>query len=190
MTPNLAAASLPQRTQNAIRRTGTDLQNEESSMGTVRPGTHSDDSTQSEHGQETREASQSHNTAPVENLAVVEDRRPGLSPDYYRFEWFRILIGMMLLMVSTVIIRVLVTFEDILWLWPLILISLAFILGSSLFYTHIFVILMEYHGPIGRYLNRHAHLRPRLQSNCLRICTYTYACGVLAAFAYLIFNFF
>lgn len=94
---------------------------------------------------------------------------------------------MVLLMVSEIIISILVTFADIVELWPFFLSSLAIGLCSSLLYTGIFVFLTHYNEAIEKSLDRYARVRPWLQRICLRICAYAYACGVLAAVGYLLY---
>ena len=184
MTPDLPTPSIPLEPHSAIRRTGTDLQNEEISIDTARSRTLSDDRTHSEHELESGEVSLPHDASSSEHSAVLEDGGQDLSRDYYQFEWFRILIGMMLLMVYEVIIFGLVAFENVVLLWPGILSSIAIGLLSLLLYIGIFVLLMEYHEAARNFLNRYARLRPGLQHSCLRLCAYVYALAVIAALAW------
>ena len=180
MTPDLPTPSIPLEPHSAIRRTGTDLQNEEIRIDTARCRTRSDDRTRSEHEHESGEVSLPHDTSSSEHSAVLEDRGQDLSRDYYQFEWFRILIGMMLVMVSEVITFGLVEFGNVVLLWYNILNSIAIGLLSLLLYTGIFVVLMEYHEAVENFLNRYARLRPGLQHFCLRLCAYVYALSVPA----------
>ena len=181
MTPELATPSIALETHSAIRRTGTDLRNEEISIGTARPRIRSDDQTRSNYQDEGGDVSM----PPSEHSAVFEDRGQDPPHDYYQFEWFRLLIGMVLAMVSEVIISVLILVVDgatmIVIFWKIILISVAIGVSSLLLYTGIFVLLMEYHEAIENFLNRYARLRPALQHACLRLCAYIYALGVIAA---------
>lgn len=181
MTPDFATPSVSLQTTIAIHRTGTELQNEEESVGTIHSRTCSDDGTHSEHQHESGEIPQPHDAPPTEDLTLSKDRGHNLPCDYYQFEWFWILIGMVLLLVSEFIIFTLVILGDIVTLWPSFLILLGIGLCSSLLYTGIFVVLTEYHEVVEKFLDRYARVRPWLQRICLRVCTYAYACGVLAA---------
>ena len=165
----------------AIRRTGTDLENEETNIGAVRSRTISDNIMQSE--TEAARISHPHDTSSVETSVQSNNSGPNLSLDYYQFEWFRILIGMVLLMVSEDILLALVAVAlttNVVTLWLSFLISVAVGLFSLLLYVSIFVVLMEYHEAIEKFLDKHAHLWPRLQHTCLRASAYIYACGVIA----------
>lgn len=167
-----------------MRRTGTDLHNDEIYIGTVRSMNFSRNSTQSE--TEAAGASHLRDVSSIENSIGSKDRGLFLSLELYRFEWFRILIGMVLFVVFEVITAVLsVTAGRVIALWWLILSSVAFLLSSSLLYTGTFVVLMEYHEAIEDFLDKHAHLLPGLQHTCLRASAYIYACGVIGVVAYL-----
>ena len=182
----LAGPSTALESLIAIRRTGTDLQNEETNIGTVHSRTISDNSTQSE--TEAARMSHPHDTSSVETLVQSNDSSPNLSLHYYQFEWFRILIGMVLLMVSEVIVFALVvvaTTTSVIGLWRKFLISVAVGLFSSLLYVSIFIVLVEYHEAIEEFLDKHAHLWPGLQHTCLRASAYIYACGVIAVICYI-----
>ena len=189
MTPDLPTPSIPLEPHSAIRRTGTDLQNEEIRIGTARSRTRSDDLTRSEHEQEFMELSLPHNTSLSEHSTVLEDQEQDLPHDYYQFEWFRILIGMVLVMVSEVIIIGLVEFGNIVNLWFGILTSIAIGFFSLLLYAGIFDFLMEYHEAVGNFLNRYARLRPGLQHFCLRLCAYIYALAVITALGWWLYLF-
>ena len=180
MTPDLATPSIALEPHGAIRRTGTELQNEELSIGSARSRTNSDDQTRSEHQHEFGDVSLPHNTSSSEHSAVLKDRGQDLPHDYYQFEWFRILIGMMLLTVSEVTIITLTTFQSIVKLWEFILMSLAIGLLSLLPYTAFFVFLMEYHGAVESFLNKYARLRPGLYYLGLRLWAYVHVLSVLA----------
>ena len=182
-TPNPSASSIALETHNAIRRTGTDLQNEEADMGTVRTRTNSKDNTQAE--DEAARSPQPQDPPSLENLVVTEARRHLLSRDYYRFEWFRILIGMIILLVSEIIISVLVRLGDIVTLWQSVFNSVAIGLASLFLYTGFFVLLGEHHEAMKRAVEKYARLSPRLQRTCLRFCAYAFSCSVIAAVAYI-----
>ncbi len=186
-TTNSSASSIAPETHNAIRRTGTDLQHEEANMGTMRSRTYSDGNTQAEH--EATGAPQPHDTSSMENLVVTEAGRRDLSRDYYRFEWFRILIGMMIVLVSETIIAVLATLGDIVTSWFPILKSVAFGIASLFLYTGAFVLLGEYHKAMKRAVNKYARLSPGLQRTCLRFCAYAFPCGIVVfiGFQYVLF---
>ena len=183
-----ATSSIALEAHNAIRRTGTDLQNEEANIGTVRSRTYSDGNTQAEH--EATGAPQSHDTSSMEGLVVTEAGRRDLSRDYYRFEWFWILIGMIFLMVSEIIISILARLRDIVILWRSVLFSVAVGLASLFLYTGVFVLLGEYHEAMERAVEKYARLDPGLQKLCLRFCAYAFLCGVLGIIAYIFSLFF
>lgn len=192
-TSALAGPPIALKAHIGIRRTGTDLQNEEINIGAVGSRTVSDNNTQSE--TEAARVSHPHDTSSTENADQSKDGGPNLSLHYYQFEWFRILIGMVLLMVSDVITHALVTVTftaNVVGLWLNVLISVAVGLFLLLLYTSIFVVLMEYHEAIERFLDKHAHLRPRLQHTFLRGCAYIYACGIIVviAFVNVFFNYY
>ena len=184
ITPELATPFIALETHSAIRRTGTDLRNEEISIGTAHSRIYSDEQTHSDYQHEYGDVSVPHNTTSYEHSAVFEDRGQDPPHDYYQFEWFRLLIGMVLAMVSGVIIFVLILVvygaTMIVIFWKMILISVAIGVSSLLLYTGIFVLLMEYNEAIENCLNRYARLRPALQHACLRLCAYIYALGVIA----------
>ena len=179
MTPDLPTPSIALEPHGAIRRTGTDLQNEETSIGTACSRTLSDNQTHFESEHEPGESCLPHNTPSSQHSAVLRDRGQDLPHDYYQFEWFRILIGMVLLMVSQLIIATLSTLHNILRLWEY-LTMFAIGLLWLLLYTAFFVVLMEYHGAVESFLSRYARLRPGLQHFCLRLCAYVYLYSVLA----------
>ena len=188
ITPEFATPSIALESHSAIRRTDTELLNEEISIDTARSRTRSDDQTSSEHQHEYGDVSQPHTTSPSEYLAVFEDRGPNSSDYYYQFESFRILIGMMLLMVSEVMIRVLAFKPPVMILWFHVLTSITIGLVSLLLYIGIFVVLMEYHEAVANFLNRYARLWPGLQRFCLRLCAYVYALGVIAGLGWWLFG--
>ena len=182
MTSAPATPSIALRSQNTIRRTGTDLSNEETTTDIVRPRIHP----QAEN--ESVRDSLPQDTSSAESLVVSEDTRLISSRDYYQFEWFWVLIGMIFLMVSEIIIIGLVLFANVVVLWAPILMSVAIGLISSLLYTGIFVILLEYHEAMEKFLDKYACLGPGLQHLCLRVCAYVYACGVIVAIAFVFFK--
>ena len=189
ITPDLAPSSIALESHSVIRWTGTELQNEEINIGPARLRTHSDNQMHSEHELESGEVSLPHDASSSEHSALLEDGGQDLSHNYYQFEWFRILIGMMLLMVSEVIIFGLFAFDSVVLLWFSIVTSIAIGLFSLVLYAGIFVFLMEYHEAVGNFLNRYARLRPGLQHFCLRLCAYVYALGVIAVLGWWMFGF-
>ena len=181
MTSASATPSIALRFQDTIRRTGTDLNNEETIIGIVRPRTHP----QAEN--ESVRDSLPQDTSSAESLVVSEDTRLISSRDYYQFEWFLLLIGMVFTMVSQIIVFGLVLLGNVVGLWISFLTSIAVGLISSLFYTGIFVILLEYHGAMEKFLDKHACLGPGLQQKYLRFCAYMYAFGATTAIASFMF---
>lgn len=174
------AASVFLRTHNAVHRTGTDLQNEEVNMGIVRSRA-PNDTTQAEN--EAAGIVQPQNASSPHNPGVTEDRGPELTLDYYHFEWFRILIGMILVMVSQIIVSVLARLGNIVLLDFSVLTSIGIGLFSSVLYSGFFVVLMEYHEAVGKAVHKHARLHPRWQHKCLRFCAYAYPCGIVGGLA-------
>ena len=183
ITPDIASTSIALGPHSSIVRTGTDLQNEETSIGTARSRIRSDDQILSECQHEHGDVSMPHSASSSEHSAIFKNQNQGSLHDYYQFEWFRILVGMVLLMVSEVILFGLITLGNIVSLWLEILASIAIGLLSLLLYAGFFVVLTEYHEAVGNFLNRYARLRPGLQHACLRLCAYIYALGVIAAIA-------
>ena len=147
----------------------------------------------SEHEDQFGEVSLPHNTSLSEHTTIWQVQGQDLSRNYYQFEWFRILIGMVLLLVSEAIIYGLVLFgsstsfanheEDgfygLFVTMQLFLVLIAVVLFESLLYTGTFVVLMEYHEAMSKFLYRYARLPPGVQHSCLRFCAYFYAVGAV-----------
>ena len=166
--------------QGAIRRTGTDLHNDEINIGNVHSRTPLDDNRQ--FGDDASGTSQSDDAA-LADMSVVTRDKPSTTPhDYYQFEWFWILIGMVLVMVSALIIDGLIFYQNI--VSPIVAIRVALGLLSLLIYTSTFVILTEYHEPMERFLDKYARIGPGLQQGCLRFCTFLYALGLIGVTIY------
>ena len=162
-----------------------DLQDDEIHIGTVRSMVFLSNSTQLE--TEAAGASHLRGLSSAENSIGSKDRGLFLSRGLYRFEWFRVLIGMVLLVVSEFIVYVLVfvrLIPNVVLLWYPFLVSMAFGLFLLLLYTSIFVVLMEHHEAIEKILDKHAHLWPGLRHTCLRRFAYFYACGVIVVIAF------
>lgn len=168
------------RSHGAIYRTEADLQNEEVSIGIARSRTCSDNHTHSESEHDPREVSLPHNASSSQHSTVLEDLGPDLPRNYYELEWFRILIGLILLMVSEVVVLALVERGDVLGFWDYNVTFVAIGLSSLLLYTGTFVLLTEYHEAVEDFFNKYIRIRPGLQHICLRLCAYIYALGVIA----------
>ena len=181
-TSALTGPSIAPESHNAIPRTGTGLQNDGTYIGTVHPTVLSCNTTQSE--TEAAGASHLRDVSSAGNSIGSKDKGLFLSRELYQFEWFRILICMLLSVVLE-IIAVVLWVGSIVELWWLILGSVANVLFSSLLYVSIFVVLMEYHEAIEKFLDKHAHLWRRLQRTCLRASAYIYACGVIVVIGHL-----
>ncbi len=188
LTSALAAPSTAPKTHSAIHRTVTDLQNEEITMDTIRSSTSSNSSTQPEN--EAARVDQSHVTASNEDSVEREDSGHSAIRNYYQFEWFRILISMVFLIISEVIIYGLTMYGNIVVLWQIFLWMAAIGLVSSILYTGFFVVLMEYNKVMENFVQKYARLPPEPQHICLRVCAYLYACGVIGGIAYLGFWYF
>ena len=92
----------------------------------------------------------------------------------------------MLLLVSEVTIFGALDFGGIIRSWLYFLVFAAIGLFISLLYTGIFVILMEYHEAMDKFLYRYARLPPGLQHNCLCFCAYFYAVGAVMGYLFLL----
>ena len=183
LTSALATPSTAPETHSAIHRTVTDLQNEEIAMDTIRSSASSDGSTQSEN--DATRVDQPHGTASNEGLVEIKDSGHSAIRNYYHFEWFRILVSMIFIIISEVIIYGLSTYSNIVSLWQIFLGMAAMGLVASILYTGLFVILMEYNVVMENFVQTYARLQPGLQHICLRVCAYLYACGVIGGIAYL-----
>ncbi len=183
LTSALATPSTAPETHSAIHRTVTDLQNEEIAMDTIRSSASSDGSNQSEN--EATRVDQPHVTTSNKDSVEIKDSGHSTIRNYYQFEWFRILVSMILIIISEVIIYGLSTSSNIVLLWQIFLGMAAMGLVSSILYTGLFVILMEYNVVMENFVQNYARLQPGLQHICLRVCAYLYACGVIGGIAYL-----
>ena len=177
---DLATSPIALRSHSIIHRTGTDLQNEELSIGTARSRTRSDNQMHSESEHEPGEVSLPHNASSSQHSTVLEDLGQDLPYDYYQFEWFWILIGMILLMVIEAIVIVLDVFGNVVTFWQNVLTFIAIGLFSLLLYIGFFVVLREYHEVVENFFHKYTRMRPGLQHICLRVCAYIYALGVNA----------
>ena len=165
---------------NTARRTGTTLQLEEANMRTAQREIRTHDESQTANNPEGR--SLPPNCRSPETLLATENPRIGISRDYYQCEWFRILIGMMLLLISTIILPVIfLSGRSVVDLYEPALFSIIIGLFSSIFYIAIFVFLEEHHEGLERLFNTCIHTSPRSQKICLRLFAYVYPCGVLVA---------
>ena len=180
-----ATPSIALDTHGTIDRTETDIPSEEMTIGTDSSRTCLEDRMQP--GNEATQLRQPYDTSSAQNSGEVEDRGLEFSTDYYQFEWFRILIGMVLLIVSEIIIYGLVGLEGIIEKWGDLLMPVAIGLLMSLLYIGIFIVLAEFHEAIGKLLHRYARLRPRIQHICLRFCAYCYAVGAVMGFGFYLF---
>lgn len=179
-TKTTLAPSVVPEAHSSIRRIGTDPVNEELSVGVVRSRTCPNDG-----GQPENDAARETPPHDTEHCVATQAQGSVLSYDYYQLEWFWILIGTILLMVSETVIWFLVTFGDFaIIILPIpVLISIAIGLVSSMHYIGVFFILMEHHEEIESAIYKYTRLRPGSQNLCLRVCAYAYACGVIVAFA-------
>ena len=179
VTSALAPPPTALERNDVIRRTGTDLQNEEDNVGSARFRLSSIDHTQMEN--EVAETSQPLDTSSTAN--AVSGTNLKFPRDYYQFEWFWILIVMMVLINSAVIIHAIVLLEyngSVLWVWESGLVSVSIGLGSSTIYAGTFVVLMEYHGVIEKAGTKYARLPLSFQNTCLRVCAYVYVFWAIA----------
>ena len=167
--PEAPVAALEAR--NAIRRTWTDIQNEEENAGTIQTRTDPDNNRQA--GIEAADGSQPHGTSSFEESFRTENQGPPLSLDYYhQSEWFSGPIWVILTITCDVTILFLFTFESIVLQGKPILSVAAIGLVSSFIYTGTFVVLAQYHEAIEKFLHTYTHLDPILQRMCLHLFTY------------------
>ena len=185
ITPVLATPSNAMRSHSATRRTGTDLENEEISIGTARSRSRPDNQTHSESEHEPGEASLPHNASPSQHSAVLEDRGQDLNHDYYEKKAFRILIGCIILQVSgVIIIVVLASSKSVGSLWveiPTVYQTLFVAVPINfLLYPGLFVVDMASDRAVGNLPRRYARLRRGLQHFGFRLCVFV--CGFVATF--------
>ena len=64
-------------------------------------------------------------------------------------------------------------------LWLELLWDLAIMLAATSVYTGVFVVLTEYHDPVGRMLHKYARINPGMQRSLLRFCAYAYPVTVV-----------
>ena len=95
--------------------------------------------------------------------------------DYYRFEWFRILVAFITLAIFGTGISPATVLGNIVKKFGLILKEIAGGLLTLCAYTCFFLVLSRYHNKISRLLERYLLLPPGAQKVSLRICTYLYA---------------
>lgn len=174
--------------RTTVQRTGTDLVNEESDIGATRNRTLPRNDIRVDNEVATRD--QPNESAHVENSAMPSDQHMALIPDYYRYEWFRILIGLIIVMASEIIITVLVRIS------PDLSISLTtgrvvdsvisiyqmafFALEAILLYTVIFVTLRQHHRSLGAFFRNYCKLSYPVQRGSLRFLAYAYPCTTCA----------
>lgn len=178
--------------QNHIigRRTGTDLENEELILESL----------------PAREIGQSSVSIDVGRLIISEGPGQSLTKvlepsgnqesetphDYYGFEWFGILIGMIIITTSQIIISVIIQLSY--WLKDQSRSSVAgaefyymvpiqmcvFDLEMVFAYTLVFVLLTQYHQELGSFLRIYIRVPSGIQKSALRTMAYAYPCAVFA----------
>ena len=179
---NQTTSHVPPENLNVSRRTGTDLQNEEHNMMSVdsTPGPRDALKVGVDSSLSFRHAC----TVPWETL---ETTNPASSPvqHYYQFEWFRILIGQMLLASSFVVLMMIyflgATRGKVMGYWSIILRTVSIELIFLLFYIVTFVVLTHYHGHLGKFGERWTGISRPTQRKWLRISAYLYIVGVMFA---------
>ena len=162
---------------NTTRRTGTTLRLEEANMCTAQREIRTHDRTQT--ANDTEGSSLQPNSNSPETLLATENQRIGIFRDYYQCEWFWILIGMMLLLISEIILSVISEFGSFVALFIPVLVSITIGLVSSILYIAIFVFLAEHHEVLERLIKTYTHISPRWQKSGLRLFAYIYPCGVI-----------
>lgn len=169
-TLGLDMASAPIGNRGPPRRTGTDIQQEEETVGSgvhSRAASHHDPS-----GSQAGEIHQPQIIVSTEDQMTAKERTPDFG--YYHFEWFWILIAMILSLVCGTIIYLLVTFGNIISSLARMFAVLGVGTAAVFIYTGSFVLLTKYHEVLGKAIARYTHIRRHLQRICLRICAYLY----------------
>ena len=174
-----ATTSITLVAHNTVRRTGTDLQAEEMNIGTVRSRTNPNCSAQAE-----VEAAGAPQPSSAEAFVTTHGLEHPPTPEYIQYEWLRVLIAMILLLITETILMILIRLEDMVVLWRQICISVAIALVSTILYTGAFVVLKQYHGVIGKTIRKYIWLSLRLQRSCLRLLVYVYLCGIIGFFGF------
>ena len=163
-------------------RTGTTLQNEEIEVGIDR----------AVHGHDGRSAEvlfsdsphpahhpQTKVPAPTKNSRLPEPH------DYYRFEWFRILIALILLVTSQIIISILTLSGNVVTFVVPIVSMVAVGALATFCFVITFIGLQRCQTPMEALLQRYFGLRPTLLQSTLRVFAYIYPIGVIIALTFL-----
>ena len=185
----------PEQTKGTARRTGSDLQNEEIRIDSI------DSQPQSRHsvsadGDNTTTAYQSNEIDVVNSGGMNNGDTSSVTTTtpttYHFFQWFPILIGMMLAITLSIFINILVMIRPssaatpnakIVRFWVRIIQLTVFGVESSLLYVVIFVILGQNHGKLGIFFEKHFGICRSKQRLCLHILAYIYPCVVILIFA-------
>ena len=164
----------------AIRRTGTDLNNEETHLGVSRPRFNLASNPQArDEGGETPEPQ----VGAVSGGQTAEAQEA--ARDYYQFEWFWIMVFMLLLMTSEVIIRVLLYQGNLVTSWYIIVISTPLISVLTLCSSGVFVLLGRYHHAVYSFMAKYTHLKQKPQQTLLRWTIYLFSLAALGLIIYI-----
>ena len=120
-----------------------------------------------------------HTSLEVSRLGLTCFTNPSYMLDYYRFEWFRILVALVAWLVTDLVAQDMYflmdkTNFDVMGMWLSFLMQCAIIIVLSIAYTSFFIFLQHFHQPIGDWLERYCHVGRATQRCCLRIFAYLY----------------
>ena len=123
--------------------------------------------------------------APLETSINETSLREGTSTtmpsEYSHFEWYWVLVLMILFSVSTVILFALAGFGQIIRSFPSILQGLGVTFILSICYTAAFVILSMFHEAIEKTLEQRLRISRRIQRIILRLLTWCWLPAALTA---------
>ena len=124
------------------------------------------------------------NANDTSSAAASNPRSLFRSGTYYRLEWFWLMVSMIVVLITEMVVfeiflsvLLVVSNTAIVVLWRQMLIKCGLIIASTTFYACAFVVLTEFHAPLGNLLERYLRLDRRFQRRCLRVAACTYLFG-------------
>ncbi|KAG8527848.1 uncharacterized protein KY384_006764 [Bacidia gigantensis] len=155
--PNLPSGfEAVQGSHNSIARTGTELQNEEIHMGEI--SSHPTSTSRPDRSNESQADMGQNNLPPFNPTDVSQQSRKKHidSPyNYYQFEWFRILIGMILVLSIEPLLDVIIERRNGIDLAFSLATTIIGSLAASTLYAMCFVIFTEYHGVLSQFIQKY-----------------------------------
>lgn len=156
----LSTRQIALEAQNNPRRTETDIQSEEEDIGSLRPRSSQLNSPVEGHG--------SPPTNAVTNELVEQEIDLIDAFDYYRFDWYWMLMKMAVAALCMLIINFLAQSGNIVINGRAVLTVVAYILGQCFCYTATFVTLTKHHSVLERTFQTYLHVNPEWIGNILR----------------------